>query len=193
MRGKVDTIQTTALLKSARILRRSLETWGDLWETTSVSWYENTLKEWIIIIIIIITIIIIVCGKGKKTLPCGKVILWELRKKFEFDHKNKWYMHNPEFVLENETYKILWDFEIQTDHLISAWRPDLVIVSKQRKRTCGIVHFAVPVDHRVKLKGSEKRDKCLDLARELKKNYGTWRRRWYQLWLVPWRQSPNNW
>ena len=29
--------------------------------------------------------------------------------------------------------------------------------------------FAVPVDHRVKLKESEKRDKYLDVARELKK------------------------
>ena len=29
--------------------------------------------------------------------------------------------------------------------------------------------FAVPTDHRVKLKGSEKKDKYLDLARELKK------------------------
>ena len=29
--------------------------------------------------------------------------------------------------------------------------------------------FAVPADHRVKLKGSEKKDKYLDLARKLKK------------------------
>ena len=29
--------------------------------------------------------------------------------------------------------------------------------------------FVVPVDHRVKLKESEKKDKYLDLARELKK------------------------
>ena len=28
--GRVDTIQTTALLRTARILRRVLETWGDL-------------------------------------------------------------------------------------------------------------------------------------------------------------------
>ena len=28
--GRVETIQTTALLKTARILRRILETWGDL-------------------------------------------------------------------------------------------------------------------------------------------------------------------
>ena len=28
--GQVETIQTTALLRTARILRRVLETWGDL-------------------------------------------------------------------------------------------------------------------------------------------------------------------
>ena len=28
--GRVETIQTTALLRMARILRRVLETWGDL-------------------------------------------------------------------------------------------------------------------------------------------------------------------
>ena len=39
--GRVETIQTTALLRTARILRRVLETWGDLlslklqWETIS--------------------------------------------------------------------------------------------------------------------------------------------------------------
>ena len=30
VRGQVKTIQTTALLRTARILRRVLETWGDL-------------------------------------------------------------------------------------------------------------------------------------------------------------------
>ena len=38
----------------------------------------------------------------------GKVINWEMRKKLKFDHTNKWYMHNPASVLENETYKLLW-------------------------------------------------------------------------------------
>ena len=33
--------------------------------------------------------------------------------------------------------------------------------------------FAVPADHRIKLKEYEKKDKYLNLARELKKNYGT--------------------
>ena len=29
--------------------------------------------------------------------------------------ENVIYMHYPESVLENETHKILWDFETQTD------------------------------------------------------------------------------
>ena len=36
-------------------------------------------------------------------------------------------------------------------------------------RTCKIMDFALPADHRIKLKESEKKDKYLDLARELKK------------------------
>ena len=59
----------------------------------------------------------------------GKVIHWELCKKLNFHHATKWYMHKPESVLENETHKILWDFEIQTDHLIPARRPDLVLIN----------------------------------------------------------------
>ena len=42
----------------------------------------------------------------------GKVIHWELCKKFKFDQTNKWYMHNPISVLEKYTHKLLWDFEI---------------------------------------------------------------------------------
>ena len=81
---------------------------------------------------------------------------------------NKWNMHTRVSALENETHKLLWDFEIQMDHLISARRPDLVIINK-KKRTCRIVDFAVPADHRVNLKENEKKDKCLDLARAWKK------------------------
>ena len=45
-------------------------------------------------------------------------------------------MQNPEPTpLENETLNILWDFEIPTDHLISARRPDYVIVNKKWEPT----------------------------------------------------------
>ena len=55
----------------------------------------------------------------------SEVIHWELCKKFRFDHTNKWHMHNPESILENETHKIL---------LISARRPNLVIVNNNNKK-----------------------------------------------------------
>ena len=103
-----------------------------------------------------------------KTRLGGKVIHWEMCKKFKFDHTNKWYMHNSSSPLENNTHKLLWDFDIHKDHLIKARRPDLIIINK-KKRICKIVDFAVPADHRIKLKECEKKDKYLDLARELRK------------------------
>ena len=77
-------------------------------------------------------------------------------------------MNNPAPVLENAMHQLLWNFNIQTDHLIPARRPDLIIINKT-KRTCKIVDIAVPADQRIKLKECEKKDKYLDLARELKK------------------------
>ena len=38
-------------------------------------------------------------------------------------------MHNPAHVPENDTHKLLWDFDIRTDHLISARKPDLIIIN----------------------------------------------------------------
>ena len=77
-------------------------------------------------------------------------------------------MHNPAPVQENDSQKLVRDFNKQTDHLIPARRPELIIINK-RKRICKIVDLAVPVYHRINLKESEKKDKYLDLARELKK------------------------
>ena len=79
-------------------------------------------------------------------------------------------MHNPTAVLENDKRKLLWDFDINTDHLISARRSDLIIINKkkkkkkkkkkeEKKRNCKIVNFAVPAYHRIKLKECEEKDK----------------------------------
>ena len=64
-------------------------------------------------------------------------------------------MHKQAPVLENNTHKLLWDF-------------DLIIINK-KKRTCKVDDFADPADHRIKLKECEKKDKYLDFVRELKK------------------------
>ena len=93
-------------------------------------------------------------------------------------------MLNPAPVLENDSHKLLWDFNIQTDHLIPARIPDFIIINKKKKkRTCNIVDFAVSADHRIKLKECEKKDNYLDLARELK-NCCTCRWQLYRLQLV---------
>ena len=94
-----------------------------------------------------------------------KVIHWELCKKFRSDHTNKWYMHNPESVQENETHKILRDFAIQTSHLILARRPDLVIIKKKKKN---LLNSGLCCSGWSQGK-SEMRDIYLDLAREEKK------------------------
>ena len=43
-------------------------------------------------------------------------------------------MHDPAPVLENNTRKLLWDFDIHTDYLISAKRQDLEIVNKKKDK-----------------------------------------------------------
>ena len=96
---------------------------------------------------------------------------WESFKKFKFGHTSNWHKHNTESQLKNKTHKILWGFEIKTDRLISARLQDFVIVN-EKKKNFSVVDFAVPTDHRVKLKESEKSNKYLNLARELK-IYGT--------------------
>ena len=42
-------------------------------------------------------------------------------------------MLNPAPVQENDAYKLLWDFDIHTDHLISAIRPDLIVINNNKK------------------------------------------------------------
>ena len=59
----------------------------------------------------------------------------------------------------------LWDTN-RSSNLGQTTRP---CDSQQKKRTCWIADFTVPADHSVKLKKGEKRDKYLDLTRELKK------------------------
>ena len=78
----------------------------------------------------------------------------------------KWYEHESQSVLENEDYTVLWDFSIQTDHVIEAWRPDLVVVEK-KWRTCKIIDFVVPRDSRIEKKEKEKVEKHQDVRREL--------------------------
>ena len=57
-------------------------------------------------------------------------------------------MHKPEFVLENETQKFFFDFEIQMNHQLLVVKPNLVFINK-KKRIYYLVDFTIPVDYRV--------------------------------------------
>ena len=61
-------------------------------------------------------------------------------------------MYKLESILGNERHEILWDSEIQTDHLIPTRRPGLVLINL-KKRIC------LPTVDRVKMKESKKTDK----------------------------------
>ena len=56
-------------------------------------------------------------------------------------------MHNPESAHDIAIQKLLWDSDMETNHLISTRRPKVEIIEKQ-KRTCRILDFAVPADHK---------------------------------------------
>ena len=66
-------------------------------------------------------------------------------------------MHSAESVVENRTHKPISDFDIHTDHRIPSRRPDRIIINK-KGRTRRIVDFAALMDHRVKIKESEKKE-----------------------------------
>ena len=42
-------------------------------------------------------------------------------------------------------YKILWDFEIKTDHPIQRRRLDFILIN-QKKKTSHLMDFAIPTD-----------------------------------------------
>ena len=98
----------------------------------------------------------------------AKALHWDILRQKGFPHEPQWYKHDPEAVVENDKFKILWDFTIQTDHIISARRPDIVVIDKQEKK-CQIIDVAIPVDGRIDKKEEEKIEKYQELGREIKK------------------------
>ena len=94
----------------------------------------------------------------------AQLVHWNLCKKYELKYAKNWYDHVTESVTENEKAKILWDFTIQTDHVIQARRPDIVVKEKGLDHTW-IIDIAVPGDSRIEEKEKEKIEKYQDLAR----------------------------
>ena len=94
----------------------------------------------------------------------GKIVHWKLARKCNFEAGDKWYEHEQESVLENEDYKILWDFSIQSDHVVEVRRSDMFVVDK-KKRSCKIIDFAVPGDSRIDEREKDKIEKYQRLGK----------------------------
>ena len=50
----------------------------------------------------------------------GRKIQWEVSKKADFNVNEKLYNHEPEKVEENDSWEILSDVTIQTNHIVDA-------------------------------------------------------------------------
>ena len=78
----------------------------------------------------------------------------------------KWYDHEPQGVMENDTVKILWNFVIQCDRQLIGRKPDIVVVDKSQKEA-RIIDVAIPGNARVIEKEQEKVDKYQPLKDEI--------------------------
>ena len=53
----------------------------------------------------------------------ARIVSLELCQKFGLIGEVRWYNHRPVSVVKNDRVKILWGFNIQTDHVIQHRRP----------------------------------------------------------------------
>ena len=93
---------------------------------------------------------------------------WCMCRKYLIPCEDRWYQHRADKVAENEDVKLLWDFQVQTDHVIPARRPDILIL-KKKESTAIIIDISVPGDTRIKDTEEAKILKYQDLRREIKK------------------------
>ena len=77
-----------------------------------------------------------------------KYIHWKLCEKHDFQRVQQWYEHEPDGVIENKRYKILWGFTSQCDIKIEARRPNIVFIDKTVKKVKN-VDVTIPGDERV--------------------------------------------
>ncbi|XP_051916213.1 uncharacterized protein LOC127597287 isoform X2 [Hippocampus zosterae] len=80
--------------------------------------------------------------------------------------RSKW--ETPPKVVENDRAKIMWDFQIQTDKMVMANQPDIVIIDKGQRKAV-VVDVAVPSDGNIRKKEHEKLEKYQGLREELER------------------------
>ena len=84
----------------------------------------------------------------------AKLVHWNMCRRYGILYAKNWYEHNAEKVPENDKAKIPWNFNIQTDHVIQARRPDIVVKDKESDPKW-IIDIAVPGKARLEDKEKE--------------------------------------
>ena len=97
-----------------------------------------------------------------------RIVHLELCQKFGLVGEVKWYNHKPASVVENDGVKILWNFNIQTDHVTQHRRPDIVVLYKLKESVTLLILLCLEIK-RIELKEQEKVNNYSELKREVKK------------------------
>ena len=63
----------------------------------------------------------------------GRCVHWQFCEKLGFNRAKLWHEHEPESVVENQNFNILWNFPIPCDLMLEARRPDIAVVDKVKK------------------------------------------------------------
>ena len=91
----------------------------------------------------------------KRHNAVAATVHWGLCKTAGFERADNWWKHNPEAALENENYKMLYDFNIITDRKISARRPDIVFIDK-KSNNAKLIDISCPADRNVEKKRTKR-------------------------------------
>ena len=70
---------------------------------------------------------------------------WEVCRMYGIELRENWYEHDAAPVAENDRCKIIWDFDMQTDHVIQTGRTDMIVINK-KENTAQVIDFAIPND-----------------------------------------------
>lgn len=85
--------------------------------------------------------------------------------------REPYFTYKPDSVFENDTYKVYWDREIQTDNTITHNRPDVLIMNNNAKKIT-LIDIAVPAPANIERKQKKTVDKYLILGEEIKELWG---------------------
>jgi len=63
--------------------------------------------------------------------------------------------HTPKPVCKHKDITVLWNQGVHTDREVIANRPNIIILKRERQKTCILIDVAIPVDRHIILNKAE--------------------------------------